>query len=145
MGTDNAGGIWMSIKDCAMEHYKLCWMSDDILFCHILSLKMAKSETIVDRFQFCSFLFGYVYSTLNKAQGQTLQRMVLVLKWNHDLRMFSCLWAIMSGRGGDNIANVVYHELFDDVNITPRLQHSALSEVEKNKKWGRIYQLKRMT
>uniref|UniRef100_A0A914I102 ATP-dependent DNA helicase n=1 Tax=Globodera rostochiensis TaxID=31243 RepID=A0A914I102_GLORO len=154
---------------CNGTRLQVMRMSDDNLFCRILTGPRADvNQTIVLprikfeygrgrnhrglRFQRLQFPVRACFAmTVNKAQGQTLQRMALVLRgkqcfahgqvyvaMSRVTRMDGIRVYAPSCQTGEEtyIANVVYHELLDDVNITPRPQHSALSEVENEQEMG---------
>uniref|UniRef100_A0A183C066 ATP-dependent DNA helicase n=1 Tax=Globodera pallida TaxID=36090 RepID=A0A183C066_GLOPA len=145
---------------CNGTRLQVMRMSDDNLFCRILTGPRADvNQTIVLprikfeygrgrnhrglRFQRLQFPVRACFAmTVNKAQGQTLQRMALVLRgkqcfahgqvyvaMSRVTRMDGIRVYAPSCQSGDYsyIANVVYHELLD-VHIPPRPQHSALTE-----------------
>uniref|UniRef100_A0A914I8I8 ATP-dependent DNA helicase n=1 Tax=Globodera rostochiensis TaxID=31243 RepID=A0A914I8I8_GLORO len=134
--------------------------ADDNLFCRILTGPRADAkQTIVIprvkfeygnnrnhrglRFRRLQFPVRLCFAmTVNKAQGQTLQRMALVLRgkqcfahgqvyvaMSRVTRMDAIRVYAPSCQSGDDtrIANVVYHELLDDINVPPRPQHSELA------------------
>uniref|UniRef100_A0A183CP13 ATP-dependent DNA helicase n=2 Tax=Globodera pallida TaxID=36090 RepID=A0A183CP13_GLOPA len=153
---------------CNGTRLQVMRMSDDNLFCRILTGPRADvNQTIVLprikfeygrgrnhrglRFQRLQFPVRACFAmTVNKAQGQTLQRMALVLRgkqcfahgqvyvaMSRVTRMDGIRVYAPSCQSGDYsyIANVVYHELLD-VHIPPRPQHSALTEATHEQEVG---------